>query len=149
MLAAGCRFGAPRPPATPDTLPRMRGVSSCVLMLSLLAACSSRPKATAVPSVALDPAQPTLRLPRNFVPAGYRVRLAVDPARTQFDGSIEIDGDVRERSSRIWLHGRKLAIGRASIARGGRAQHVAVTAVGDDLLSLRPDEPLDPGRYTL
>jgi alanyl aminopeptidase len=82
------------------------------------------------------------------LPAAYRVRLAIDPAAARFRGSIEIDGDVRERSSAIWLHGRGLAISAASVARAGRSQRVEVAAVGEDLLSLRPAEPLDPGRYT-
>jgi cytosol alanyl aminopeptidase len=89
-----------------------------------------------------------LRLPRNFLPVAYRVRLAIDPASAGFRGSIEIDGDVRERSSTIWLHGRGLKITAASVARADTRQRVEVTAVGDDLLSLQPAAPLDPGRYT-
>src|SRR5262249_44311157 len=73
----------------------------------------------------------------------------VDPASAGFHGSIEIDGDVRERSKGIWLHGRGLEVTAARISRADRSQRVEVTAVGDDLLSLHPAEPLDAGRYTL
>jgi aminopeptidase N len=100
-------------------------------------------------ALALDPPQPTLRLPRNFLPTGYRARLAIDPASDGFTGAIEIEGELRERSQRIWLHGRKLSVASAKISQGARAVRVEVTAAGDELLSLRPVEPLDPGPYTL
>ena len=101
------------------------------------------------PAPALDPPQPALRLPRNFVPTGYRARLAIDPASPGFTGSIEIDGELRERSRGIWLHGRGLDVTAARATQGGRSVAIDVAAVGDDLLALHPAAPLDPGRYTL
>jgi aminopeptidase N len=138
------------------------------LVVCLVAACGSTartgpdlaappsppppPSSVAPPAVsapALDPPQPTLRLPRNFVPASYRARLAIDPASDRFTGAIEIDGDVGERSKTIWLHGRGLQVTAAKATQAGRSVQVDVTAVGDDLLSLHPAEPLDPGRTTI
>jgi hypothetical protein len=57
------------------------------------------PIAAAAPPAApvdrgLEPPAPTLRLPRNFVPTGYAATLVVDPAKTGFDGSIAITGEV-------------------------------------------------------
>src|SRR5689334_17389132 len=52
----------------------------------------------------LSPPQPTLRLPRNFLPTGYAVRLAVDPAASGFEGSIQIAGNLSEKSLAIWLN---------------------------------------------
>jgi alanyl aminopeptidase len=98
---------------------------------------------------ALDPPEPGLRLPRNFVPAAVRARLAIDPASDRFTGSIEIDGDLRERSKGLWLHGRGLQVTTAKITQPGRSVRVSVAAVGDDLLSLHPAEPLDPGQFTI
>jgi cytosol alanyl aminopeptidase len=138
-----------------------------VLLVLMVVACSSTPRATsavATPSPApgapaaqagspeadaVDPPEPGLRLPRNFLPVTYRARLAIDPAKDGFTGSIEIEGDVRERSRRLWLHGRGLAVTAAKIVRGDRALAVEVTTAGDDLLSLRPAEPLEPGRHTV
>src|SRR5262247_4895255 len=79
-------------------------------------------RASAAPTVpdALDPPQPALRLPRNFLPTAYRVHLAIDPASARFHGSIEIDGDIRERSRAIWLHGRDLHVTAARVTGGGR-----------------------------
>lgn len=87
-------------------------------------------------------------MPRNFLPTEYRVRLAIDPASAGFHGSIEIDGELRERSARIWLHGRGLKVSAAKVVRGDRSLPVEVAA-SDDFLSLHPAEPLDAGRYTL
>jgi cytosol alanyl aminopeptidase len=134
-----------------------------VLAVCWLAACGSTAKPVPPPMVApppgpppavaatpaADPPQPTLRLPRNFLPTGYRARLAIDPASDGFTGAIEIDGELRERSQRIWLHGRKLTVASAKITQGARVVRVEVAPAGDELLSLRPVEPLDPGHYTL
>jgi len=107
------------------------------------------PVAAPVVAPALDPPQPTLRLPRNFAPTAIRARLAIDPASDGFTGSIEIDGDLRERSRGLWLHGRKLAVSAGKITQAGKSVRLDVAAAGDDLLSLHPAEPLDPGRYTI
>src|SRR5262245_59557040 len=71
-------------------------------------AASAPPRAAAAGAPAIDPPKPTLRLPRHFLPTGYRARLAIDPASAGFRGAIEIDGELRERSKAIWLHGRGL-----------------------------------------
>jgi alanyl aminopeptidase len=114
------------------------------------------PDAPPPPAVAkgLEPTQPTLRLPRNFVATGYEARLVIDPARTTFRGAITIAGTVSERSSVIWLHGRHLDIQRAAATRGTPfekpdAQSIVVTPHGDDLLELRMDPPLDPGAWNI
>ncbi|HEX3759088.1 MAG TPA: M1 family aminopeptidase, partial [Kofleriaceae bacterium] len=136
-----------------------------MISLCVVAACGSTPRpgpdraspsptatTTAAPAPAgpaLDPPQPALRLPRNFVPTGYRARLAIDPARDGFTGAIEIDGEVRERSKGFWLHGRGLKVASARLTRGDHAIRVDVAPAGEDLLSLHPAEPVDPGRVTI
>ena len=92
---------------------------------------------------------PTLRLPKNFVPTSYAVRLDVDPAKDGFDGSIAITGVVDQRSSVIWLHGYHLKISRATATMGSSEIAVTVTPKGEDLLELRAQTPLDPGEWTL
>ncbi|HEU4734902.1 MAG TPA: M1 family aminopeptidase [Kofleriaceae bacterium] len=139
--------------------PRVRSVFVC-----LVAACGSTartsdhaalapaPSATtagAAAAPALDPPRPTLRLPRNFVPTAYRARLALDPAQDRFTGSIEIDGEIRERSRGLWLHGRGLQVTAAKAVRDGHPVRIDVAAADEDLLSLHLAEPLDPGRVTL
>ena len=97
----------------------------------------------------LEPPQPTLRLPRNFVPTGYTATLGIDPAAAGFDGAIAITGEIAERSSVIWLHGRQLAIKRAVAVRGGAEVALTATPRGEDLLELRAQVPLDRGTWTL
>jgi alanyl aminopeptidase len=97
----------------------------------------------------LEPPEPKLRLPRNFLPTSYAATLAVDPAATGFDGTIAITGEVAQRSSVIWLHGHQLAIKRASAARGGAEVALTATPHGDELLELRAQAPLEPGTWTL
>jgi alanyl aminopeptidase len=92
---------------------------------------------------------PTLRLPRNFVPTGYAARLAIDPARPAFNGSIAITGDVVQRSSVIWLHGHRLTIVRAVATGAGPNTPLRVTPQGEDLLEVRAEVPLAAGRWTL
>jgi len=131
------------------------------MVLVWLVACASSARPMAVPLTAnqaappvpvepgLAPPEPTLRLPRNFLPTSYAVRLAIDPARSGFEGAIAITGEVSVRSSTIWLHGRHLKIARAVARRDGRELAIAVTLHGDDLLELRPARPLEPGAWTL
>jgi alanyl aminopeptidase len=111
------------------------------------APASATSAAAAAPAV--DPPQPALRLPRNFLPTGYRVRLAIDPAKDGFEGQVQIAGEIRERSKGFWLHGRNLKVTAAKIMRGEQSIRVDVATAGDDLLSFHPAQPLDPGPITL
>ena len=140
-------------------MPRALGT----FVIAVISACGSPPPAqlptrpppppaaapaAAAPASAVDPPQPTLRLPRNFVPTGYRARLAIDPAKPGFGGAIEITGDIAERSQRVWLHGRGLTVTAAKATQGDRPLGVEVTTAGEDLLALRPAAPLEVGPVT-
>jgi alanyl aminopeptidase len=98
----------------------------------------------------LGPAKPTLRLPKNFIAAGYSATLAIDPAQTGFAGAIQITGEVRERSSAIWLHSKGLTIKKATASRdGGAPADLAVNQASEDLLELRSAAPIETGKYTI
>jgi alanyl aminopeptidase len=107
------------------------------------------PPITAPVADALVPPQPTVRLPRNFVPTGYKARLAIDPKKDKFSGAVEIAGNVSERSSVIWLHGFHLAITKAAASNAAGAIALTVTPKGEDLLEVRAEKPLDAGAWTL
>jgi alanyl aminopeptidase len=111
-------------------------------------AAAPRP-ATASRDRGLEPPVPTLRLPRNFLPASYAATLAIDPELAGFDGTISIAGEVAQRSSVIWLHGHDLKVKRASATRPGAEVALTATPHGEDLLELRAQTPLDPGAWTL
>ena len=98
----------------------------------------------------LVPPEPTLRLPRNFLPTGYAARLAIDPSQAGFEGAIQITGNVSEKSLVVWLNARKLTVHKAVARRAGQPD-VALTATpkNDDFLELRAAQPLDAGAWTL
>jgi len=102
------------------------------------------------PAAVVESPVPTLRLPRTFLPVNYTARLDLDPARTGFDGSIQIAGNLGEATPVIWLNARKLTVRKAVAQRGGQPD-VALTATprGEDVLELRAAQPLEPGAWTL
>ena len=112
-------------------------------------ASATAPTPAPPPAVAEAPA-PTLRLPRTFLPTGYTARLDIDPAKTAFDGAIQIAGNLSEPSPVIWLNSRKLTIRKAVAQRAGQPD-VALTATanGEDFLELRAAAPLEAGAWTL
>lgn len=123
-------------------------------LLLALASCHTSPApnqpiAPASEPDGLAPPLPTLRLPRNFTPISYGATLAIDPARPTFDGKIAIAGTVSERSSAIWLHGRRLAVRRATAWHGTAKFPLSVTTHGDDLLELHAEPALDRGGWRL
>jgi alanyl aminopeptidase len=118
----------------------------------LVAACSLSSAATAPPKPpgeTAPPASTSLRLPRTFVPIGYRAHLAIDPRRPTFDGRLTIHGKLTEASSSIWLHGRKLVIYEASATREGAGSSIALafTSRARDWLELQASTPLEPGLW--
>jgi alanyl aminopeptidase len=110
---------------------------------------ATEPAAPAGPT-ALEPPQPTLRLPRNFLPTAYTVRLDLDPGKSGFEGAIQIAGNVSEPSRVIWLSAKKLTVSKAVAQRAGHPDvALTATAKGDDFLELRAAQPLDAGAWTL
>jgi len=131
-----------------------------LLVAAVVVACGPRPAPTtpppppkappAVAPVALSPAKPTLRLPKNFAPTGNVLRMVIDPAKPTFTGAIEITGDIAQTSSTLWLHARELEIAKA-VARRGSTEIVLTTTRHDkdELLELRAATPLDAGSWVV
>ena len=134
------------------------------LVVSFLVACGPpRPPPTApapatmsTASVALPagdvglvPPQPTVRLPRNFLPTAYDLKLDIDPARPKFEGVAQIAGKVSEKSSVIWLHAFHLDIKQAVARNGVTAVPLTATAKEPDLLELRAQTPLAAGAWMI
>jgi alanyl aminopeptidase len=131
------------------------------LVLAVMAGCpqkqmsapapvvAAKPAPVPVPADGLAPPQPTLRLPRNFVPTSYAARLEIDPSKDRFAGSIAISGVIDQRSAVIWLHGHHLQIQRASATKETQEIALTVTPRGEELLEVRAARPLEPGEWTL
>jgi alanyl aminopeptidase len=113
-------------------------------------AARAEPAGSPAPAAPREAAAPTLRLPRSFLPASYAARLEIDPSKTGFEGSIQIAGNLSERSRTIWLNARRLTVHKAVAQRSGGPE-VALTATprGDDFLELAAAQPLAPGAWTL
>ena len=139
-----------------------------MLALAVLVGCGSSKPATTVPAPpttapaattaeapvpdGLAPPKPTLRLPRNFLPTSYAVRLELDPAASGFEASIQITGKVSEKSRVIWLNGKKLTIHKAVARRDGQPDVPLTVAAGegdDEFVSFTAASALDAGDWTL
>ncbi|MFN0251434.1 MAG: M1 family metallopeptidase [Kofleriaceae bacterium] len=130
-----------------------RGVAVAVC---LLAACTTpRPipvPAPPAPIVAPPPPaageEPSLRLPRDYLPTSYAARLEMDPSKVDFRGSISITGTAKKTLDVVWLHGKNLKIAKATATKDNAELPVKVTLVGDELLKLEPQRPLEAGEWT-
>ena len=133
-----------------------------LVVLGFVAACGPKQVATQPPVVdpgkppvvappvdGVAPSIPTLRLPRNFLPTGYAARLEIDPARTEFTGSIAISGVIDQTSSVLWLHGHGLKITKATATKESAEVRLTVTPHGTELLELKASKSLDAGEWTL
>ena len=118
--------------------------------------------AVVVPAVP-PPAEPTLRLPKLAVPLRYALDLTLVPTEETFTGRIDIDLNVLEPTTVLWLNkGPELTVLQASLIPGGPVSPSApaaktagsgtgpelgarATAVGKDFLSLTFNRPLTAG----
>jgi alanyl aminopeptidase len=111
-----------------------------LLTLALSAAASA--------AFAASPAVPTGPLPRTVVPDHVALALKIDPAQPRFSGQVRMQVDVAEATDTIWMHGRGLAIGKATYTPAGgapvalRAEEVDVSGV----LRLSAPRPIAPGK---
>ena len=104
------------------------------------------PVVTAVTCLALSPAAPTLRLPDLVRPLAYRADLRITPGQDEFQGRIEIDIQVREKTPVFWLHAKELKLDEVGIEAGGRATAATATPAGEDFVAITPSQPLAPGK---
>ena len=92
-----------------------------LLALSLwgLAACGPAEAPTEMPASdtvmsATADTPPRGRLPDGVRPQAYRLNLELDPRRDDFSGNVEIDIELDNPSTRIWMHGEGLDVTAAT-----------------------------------
>jgi alanyl aminopeptidase len=96
-----------------------------VLPLAVLAAGALAPAATPTPP---------LRLPDTVRPTHVAVELRLDPRDETFSGTVDIDVELREPLTRIWLNGVDLTVDEATLRTGTDTMTARpVTAAGDRL----------------
>lgn len=68
---------------------------------------------------------PLGKLPGTVRPEAYRLDLTVNPDKERFSGTVEIDARLEVPSAVVYLHGRNLAMRRASALVAGKAIEAA------------------------
>jgi aminopeptidase N len=69
------------------------------------------------------------QLSRDVVPQRYALALTLDPRKTTFEGSADIEVVIDKPTQRIWLHGRGLRVSAATLGRGEAALPLTYTEV--------------------
>jgi len=88
------------------------------------------------------------RLPHTFEPTRYRARIAI--RERDFSGHIEIEGQLTDSVSLIWLHGFGLVVTRAVATQNGIDVPLVFSGPRDDqLLGFESSQPLHTGPLTL
>ncbi len=89
------------------------------------------------------------RLGHDVTPTSQSVRLTLDPAHTDFTGSVHIELKAAARADSFQLNSRDIKIGTLKLA--GPSGPVAATWNPSALerLTIHPAQPLSPGAYTL
>jgi hypothetical protein len=94
---------------------------------------------------------PVGQLPQSVQPLAYRLDLTIDPSRERFAGKVEIDVELRERASAIYMHGRDLRVSRVVLRSAGGTQTAATWNQVNPVGLVRVDfaAPVAAGRFTL
>ncbi len=90
------------------------------------------------------------RLPRTVVPSRYEIQLSPDLENFKFDGEVNIEIDVKEKTSEILLNSLELDIHSASVGNGSKTLSSAFSLdVERERLALKFAEPVEAGKWTL
>lgn len=92
---------------------------------------------------------PKLRLPDSVQPLKYSVDLKLVPGEDTFEGTIDIDVDVRRPSSVIWIHGNSLEFRTVRIQSKGKAVPMTADLHENDLVGLRPANEVAAGAASI
>lgn len=91
-------------------------------------------------------------LPKTVRPIHYGLRLTLDPARSDFDGEVDIQLDVRRAVDTLRLHARRLQPLALSLHQAGRRRDLQLSAdAASQQWRLTPTDgaPVPPGRHRL
>jgi alanyl aminopeptidase len=101
--------------------------------------------------VAAEAAQhpPALRLPRTVLPARYQVSLTVVPGKAPFQGAVDVDLQLTEPTSVLWLNATGLTVTEAHLDVVGVARPLRTVAGDDDFVGFALDEPAGAGAARL
>lgn len=103
-------------------------------------ACGVCPGQTAVPK---------LRLPTTVRPMRYAADLELTPGHDGFAGTIEIDLEIAQPVSTVWLHAKSLTLQHAILSTMGRELTGAIAPAPNDLVAITTPEPVPVGHALL
>jgi puromycin-sensitive aminopeptidase len=90
------------------------------------------------------------RLPLSVLPQKYRIEISTELARPDFDGTLEVDLELREATRQVEMHARGLTLSGAVLIRGETTQTLSIqTESGTEVVRFVSAEPLSPGRAQL
>src|SRR5258705_11739375 len=102
--------------------------------------------ATAGPAAGAD----AMRLTRAVVPTFEAVQLTLDAAKTDYSGSVRVELQVNEPAASFRLHAEEMRLGHIRLSTAdGRAIDVTTESGEKGLLTIKPAQPLAPGRHLL
>jgi len=102
--------------------------------------------ASVLTGLAQSPAPPTLRLPDVVKPLEYRADLHLTPGEEKFQGSIEIDIDIRHTTPAFWLHASELNLDEVRIDAAGSVLTARAAPAGPEFVTITPAQPLPAGK---
>jgi alanyl aminopeptidase len=134
--------------------PAMTSCSRAAMIAMLLLGCRNAGPGAAVPETRESVGEesvPLGRLPADVKPTRYRLDLAIAPAKERFSGTIEIDVEIANRRSWIWLHGAGQRISLASLTPSGKPTIGAKIEQAHEggVLKMSLSEPAPAGRAML
>lgn len=93
---------------------------------------------------------PSGKLPATAAPTAYRVDMTILPEKPRFSGHTEIDVDLKQAASAIYLHGRDLHVTRAVVKIGNKEMPVTFAQkTPSGLAQVQFGKTVNPGKLTL
>src|SRR3954454_5840953 len=95
--------------------------------------------ATTALLAAPDPPKLRLSEAQQIAPVSYRATLTLDPNRDSFDGSTQIQLDVRKAASVIWLNANQIEVRTPLVTAGARKIGAKPVSETEEFLGLQLD----------
>ena len=95
------------------------------------------------------PTPPKLRLGEEIRPIRYAVDLTVVPSDDTFAGTVDIDLDLLEAASLVWLNASGLTVREARLDAGDQSMPARLVSGEPDVLGFAFDRTVGPGRARL
>jgi alanyl aminopeptidase len=81
-------------------------------------------------------------LSNDVIPRKETVQLTIDPARDAFEGTVEVDVELRAPTSIVWLNAKNLTIGSAFIVQGGAVRPARIVPSSGERIGIDGGQPL-------